>query len=208
MDAEEVRRIASNRLIQRQDHVRAVQQFAADIGIGIAVDGDPGLITRRVCMNLQKAMCLGPYLLTPLRADGQPGQYTTAALEYSRTNGFRCSTNFTFMEFMTKGSRVASGQNPVLWAERNLVILAQAIRESKGPFTPISAYRDPAHNARVGGATNSTHMRGLAIDVPSSLLKLTEAQARQLGAHGVGIVRATGWVAHVDVRGYSARWFY
>jgi uncharacterized protein YcbK (DUF882 family) len=33
------------------------------------------------------------------------------------------------------------------------------------PFTINSAYRSPEQNARVGGKPNSSHLRGLAVDI-------------------------------------------
>ena len=36
------------------------------------------------------------------------------------------------------------------------------------PFTPNSAYRTIAHNKNVGGATNSSHTRGRAVDIPAN----------------------------------------
>lgn len=41
------------------------------------------------------------------------------------------------------------------------------LRERVGPITVLSGYRDPTHNARVGGAKNSLHLRFNAFDVSS-----------------------------------------
>lgn len=36
------------------------------------------------------------------------------------------------------------------------------------PFTPNSAYRTITHNKNEGGATNSSHIRGRAVDIPAN----------------------------------------
>lgn len=58
----------------------------------------------------------------------------------------------------------------------------------------ISAYRDPARNARAGGAKKSQHMHGNAVDVDVSDLSIKERQdliklARSQGFTGVGVYR-------------------
>ena len=72
-------------------------------------------------------------------------------------------------------------------------------RERAGvPVSPVSGYRDPARNRQVGGASSSQHLHGNACDVPQVL---STDDVRALRAFsGIGIVRATGRVAHVDVR--------
>jgi len=59
------------------------------------------------------------------------------------------------------------------------------------PLTVTSGFRDPKHNAEVGGAKNSAHMRGNAIDVSfgggiPQALKLIEA-ASKAGIGGIGV---------------------
>lgn len=54
-----------------------------------------------------------------------------------------------------------------------LAVVFEAIRAACGhlPITILSAYRSPAHNKKVGGARNSQHMQGRALDLrpPSGL---------------------------------------
>lgn len=59
------------------------------------------------------------------------------------------------------------------------------------PLNVISGYRDPEHNARVGGASNSRHMHGDAFDIDVSGLPYDErlrlaSLARQAGFQGFG----------------------
>lgn len=53
-----------------------------------------------------------------------------------------------------------------------------------GGFTVTSGYRSRWHNRRVGGARNSHHLRGTAVDLvgPSDLLGHLGATARGYGA--------------------------
>lgn len=76
----------------------------------------------------------------------------------------------------------------------------QALRTHLGrPMLITSAYRDPAHNRRVGGATSSYHMKGQAFDVrmdnhnPAEF----EAAARALGFTGFGYYPDSGFM-HID----------
>ena len=44
--------------------------------------------------------------------------------------------------------------------------MLDSAREQAGiPFHINSAYRSPEHNAKVGGKKNSSHLRGLAVDI-------------------------------------------
>lgn len=69
------------------------------------------------------------------------------------------------------------------------------------PLPVISAYRDPAHNARVGGAKNSQHTHGNAFDIDVSSLpheervRLAQA-ARDAGFSGFGFYDGS---MHFDV---------
>ncbi|WPY95612.1 D-Ala-D-Ala carboxypeptidase family metallohydrolase [Limimaricola variabilis] len=76
----------------------------------------------------------------------------------------------------------------------------QALRTHLGrPMLITSAYRDPAHNRRVGGAKSSYHMKGQAFDVrmdnhnPAEF----EAAARAIGFTGFGYYPDSGFM-HID----------
>lgn len=81
------------------------------------------------------------------------------------------------------------------------------LTQSYGQLKINSAYRDPAHNAKVGGAKKSQHMHGNAYDVDVSglpeaeRLKLIE-QARGAGFKGIGVYDNA---LHFDV-GPSRAW--
>jgi len=60
------------------------------------------------------------------------------------------------------------------------------------PLSVISAYRDPEHNERVGGAKNSQHIHGNAFDVDVSGMSQEERVRliRQARAAGFRVIRA------------------
>lgn len=73
-----------------------------------------------------------------------------------------------------------------------------------------SGYRDPSKNAAVGGAKNSQHMKGKALDL--NVKGLTDDQkqavldaAIEAGAKGIGLY-SSGNVVHVDTRAAPAVW--
>jgi hypothetical protein len=75
--------------------------------------------------------------------------------------------------------------------------IAQKLKEIESSFggrlNVTSGHRDAAHNARVGGAQNSAHTRGNAVDVTFNggvpeTLKLIEA-ASKAGIGGIGVYR-------------------
>lgn len=87
-----------------------------------------------------------------------------------------------------------------------LVQVLEKIRALRpGPLQIISGHRCCAHNAAVGGASQSRHIHGDAADIPPG--RATPNEAFECGAVGVGV--ADGWAVHVDVRpGGPAQWQY
>jgi len=72
------------------------------------------------------------------------------------------------------------GEIPSEEVIRNTARFAEAIRARLGgqPMTINSGYRCPVHNARVGGASDSMHLRGWAIDITVKHLTPRQVQAR------------------------------
>lgn len=84
----------------------------------------------------------------------------------------------------------------------------QALRDKlNAPMIVNSAYRSPEHNRRVGGATRSKHMQGIAFDVrmdnhdPDTYI----AAALAVGFNGIGTYPKQNFV-HVDARSSRAGW--
>jgi uncharacterized protein YcbK (DUF882 family) len=77
----------------------------------------------------------------------------------------KLSKNFNLIEFACKDGT----PYPQEWIDSRLKFLLrnlQKIRdEFKSPISIVSAYRTPAHNKKVGGAKNSFHVQGMAVDL-------------------------------------------
>jgi hypothetical protein len=86
--------------------------------------------------------------------------------------------------------------------------LAEQAREKLGqPLKITSWYRPEPWNSRVGGAKNSTHLQGLAIDFNCGNMSGRE-MARRLSdwSGGMGIYSNFPRLLHLDARDYRARW--
>lgn len=117
------------------------------------------------------------------------------------------SEHFSAAEFACKGPSTDARHTFALHRPHpHLVRLLERIRAERGePLRVVSGWRCPGHNRRVGGASASQHLYGLAADIPPGWV--TPARARVLGAIGVGV--SGEWAVHVDVRpGPPASWRY
>lgn len=72
------------------------------------------------------------------------------------------------------------------------------------PLRIVSGYRSKSTNLAVGGAPNSRHLVGDAVDIPAGYA--TVAQAEHCGFTGIG--SKGPWAVHVDCRPEPARWTY
>lgn len=95
---------------------------------------------------------------------------------------------------------LASKREGALVIDVTAVTMLQELRDLIGkPIIVTSAYRSPAHNKAVGGATNSLHLEGRAFDInmanhdPAKF----EAAARQVGFTGFGYYPRQGFM-HID----------
>lgn len=89
---------------------------------------------------------------------------------------------------------------------QELVECLEHLRRTCGgtPLRIVSGYRSRTTNTAVGGAANSRHMVGDAVDIPAGYATVTEAE--HCGFRGIGI---TGqWATHLDLRPDPARWHY
>lgn len=89
--------------------------------------------------------------------------------------------------------------------DQHLVDHLEVLRVLKGgPLRIVSGFRCPAHNASVGGARASRHLRGDAADIPAGYATVDDAE--RAGFTGIG--QRGKWAVHVDVRPGRARWLY
>lgn len=188
---------------------RQVQTILNRLGFPCgAADGVIGPRTRAATARFQLACNLPGH--DKLVVDGIPGAKTKAALDSANKTG-RLSRHFWISELRSKGDGTA-------YVHRDLLAQLERLRSAVGrPVPIISAYRDVAHNRRVGGASQSQHTfgaatelrgrvsggvysgqyAGRAADIPSGLVTLSRARSLRLFT-GLGYRGA--WVTHVDVR--------
>lgn len=112
------------------------------------------------------------------------------------------SNNFKVKEFACN-----DGSDTVLISD-DLVDLLQKIRDHFGVAVTInSGYRTSTYNKKVGGATNSQHVKGTAADiVAKGVDPLTVAQYAEYlmpNSGGIGVYQT---FTHVDVRTSRSRW--
>ena len=90
---------------------------------------------------------------------------------------------------------------------QDLIDILEKIRTRYGkPVVINSGYRCPTHNAAVGGATNSEHMKGRAADFWMDGVSPAQVYAdldKEWPNGGLGKYNS---FTHIDVRGYPARW--
>ena len=92
-----------------------------------------------------------------------------------------------------------------------MVDVLEEIRKMYGnkPMQINSWYRDPATNAAVGGASQSRHLSGDAVDFVVPGVSCFDVFARLDPWWGSrGGLASSSVFTHIDVRGYKARWDY
>lgn len=118
-------------------------------------------------------------------------------------NDIQLTKNFKLSEF-----QCPDGSESVKLEMRGVTML-QALREALGvPVTIASGYRTDAYNARIGGAPDSYHKRGMAWDVKTRLHPLDVAKAAErVGFMGIGIYTHNGQrFVHLDIRASKRYW--
>ncbi|MBD3883625.1 DUF882 domain-containing protein [Phormidium tenue FACHB-886] len=118
--------------------------------------------------------------------------------------------NFTWGEATHGGTRIPESPEVV----RRMLFLARALQEVRQqlgnrPIQVRSWYRPPAINRAVGGATDSRHLYGDAVDFAVqgiSPYDVYDRLDRWWGDRG-GLASSSVFT-HIDARGWGARWDY
>lgn len=112
------------------------------------------------------------------------------------------SSNFRVREFACR-----DGSDTVLVSDKLTALLQQIRDHFGGPVSISSGYRTAAHNAKVGGASQSQHLYGAAADIvvagaePLAVAQYVEFLQPDSG--GIGLYQS---FTHVDVRENRSRW--
>jgi hypothetical protein len=142
----------------------------------------------------------------PAPAPARPPQWTPNNLQLDASiipNG-----NFTWAEATRGGARMPPNQATVD-AIVNIAQLAQQARDRIGrPFLITSWYRPPEINRRVGGASESRHIVGDAIDFYCNGLTGNQVYwaLDPWWPGGLGRYSRYPALVHLDARPYKARW--
>lgn len=137
-----------------------------------------------------------------IKVDGIIGPETRKALDHARNQvGKKGTRNFKISEFRCKGS----GKLPSGGMDNNLLLKLEELRYRLGGKAVVinSGYRTPAHNRRVGGASNSQHLYGKAADIvvrgvsPSRVYREADKLFNGVGKYNT--------FTHVDTRNGKAR---
>lgn len=122
------------------------------------------------------------------------------------------STHFGWTDLLCRCGCIAPPE--ILEGLKRLAPALEAIRARAGtPLLVTSGYRCPARNAKIGGAPESEHLRGIAADLhplrctPEQLAQVIEAMQDDGSLPPGGLGRYPGkTIVHVDIRGVRARW--
>lgn len=130
-----------------------------------------------------------------LKSDGNETSVKTFSKK--RDGNTKLSKNFKVKEFACK-----DGTDEIK-IDRTVVGYLQAARDRfKAPIYINSAYRTPAYNKKIGGASNSYHMQGRAVDHHAkgkvALMELARFY-ESIGCRGIIVYPNSGFI-HIDSR--------
>lgn len=159
----------------------------------LGLDGSFGPATRSALVRFQQAYGLG--------ADGVAGPATYSRI-YALQDDDCTPVNFSYAELNNCNSTWAGGKVSATTAKFNALVSMwklQALRHALGDqaIRVTSGFRSTSCNSAVGGASDSRHLYGDAVDLgsgPHSLCRLAQ-QARN---HGFNGILGPGYPGHGD----------
>ncbi|WP_165989478.1 D-Ala-D-Ala carboxypeptidase family metallohydrolase [Streptomyces sp. YIM 98790] len=161
-------------------------------GAVLAIDGDFGPATEAAVRRFQSAYGLS--------VDGVAGPQTFNKI-YQLQDGDCSTANFTFSELNRCNSTWSGGAVSASAAKENgrrAMWKLQAMRHALGdrPLYVSSGFRSYSCNSAVGGASNSRHLYGDAVDLTGSHSLCTLAQRARY--HGFNGIFGPGYPGHND----------
>jgi hypothetical protein len=146
---------------------------------------------------IQMALIMLGYQLPKFGVDGMFGPETAAAVNKYKKDNSLVSESISLRENAEYGD-----------INDDLANKLETIKNEYGkPFKIISTLRDPKHNADVGGAKNSAHLRGNAVDIKlgdrtkEDTLRFIEIASKN-GIGGIGVYKPGS--VHLDVESRRA----
>ncbi|MGC7098814.1 D-Ala-D-Ala carboxypeptidase family metallohydrolase [Amycolatopsis lurida] len=178
------------------DDVRQLQiRVAGYPGYGgvLAIDGQFGAGTKAAVTRFQQAYGLG--------ADGIAGPATFTKL-YELQDNDCTPVNFSYDELNNCNSDWSGGNVSAATAKSNALVSMwklQAMRHAMGdkPIVVNGGFRSVACNNAVGGATNSRHLYGDAVDLGAGSQGFC-GLAKQARNHGFSEILGPGYPGHND----------
>ncbi|QFU91311.1 D-Ala-D-Ala carboxypeptidase family metallohydrolase [Amycolatopsis sp. YIM 10] len=178
------------------DDVRQLQiRVAGYPGYGgvLAIDGQFGAGTKAAVTRFQQAYGLG--------ADGIAGPATFTKL-YELQDNDCTPVNFSYDELNNCNSDWSGGNVSAATAKANALVSMwklQAMRHAMGdkPIVVNGGFRSVACNNAVGGATNSRHLYGDAVDLGAGSQGFC-GLAKQARNHGFSEILGPGYPGHND----------
>ncbi|MBD2059386.1 DUF882 domain-containing protein [Oculatella sp. FACHB-28] len=149
-----------------------------------------------------------PPIPEPPPPPSRPSRWTPSNIRGHMYTSIIPNGNFTWAEATHGGTRMPPNQATVDAMVR-IAQLAQQARDRIGrPFRITSWYRSPEVNRRVGGASESRHIVGDAIDFYCDGLSGNQLYwaLDPWWPGGLGRYQQFPELSHIDARGYRARW--
>ena len=131
--------------------------------------------------------------------------------EHIKAHGMKIPANaYCTKDFCWSSLIVNQHDIPTLAVLVNLRKIANTIQKYKitvfknAKITITSGWRSPAYNRKIGGAANSYHTKGLALDFVVQGMPPQTVQKILNSVHFGGLEFAPTWT-HIDLRDYKAR---
>ena len=122
-------------------------------------------------------------------------------MSWTKATGGKISENFSYLEAACNHCGCITDQETI----KKTAAMMETIRVKLGgkPIKVLSWCRCEQHNSAVGGASDSYHMKGMAVDFVVKHMTPRQVQAA-LKDHNGGLGKYLGWT-HCDI-GPKRRW--